>query len=102
MKSTLLEELGNRGIALLGLGVENQALARFFLSRGIGFSVCDRGSAESFAALPQEWGDEVAHWHLGEDYLARLAEFEPKVKTGYLKRYAEKVGSASTGAVFTL
>ena len=32
--------------------------------------------------------------------LARLAEFEPKVKTGYLKRYAEKVGSASTGAVF--
>ena len=32
--------------------------------------------------------------------LARLSEFEPKVKTGYLKRYAEKVGSASTGAVF--
>ncbi len=33
--------------------------------------------------------------------LARLAEFEPKVKTGYLRRYAEKVSSASTGAVFT-
>jgi len=33
--------------------------------------------------------------------LAKLAEFEPKVKTGYLKRYAEKVTSASTGAVFT-
>jgi len=33
--------------------------------------------------------------------LARLAEFEPKVKTGYLKHYAEKVGSASTGAVFS-
>ncbi len=32
--------------------------------------------------------------------LARLAEFEPKVKTGYLSYYAEKVGSASTGAVF--
>ena len=31
--------------------------------------------------------------------LARLAEFEPKVKTGYLKYYAEKVSSASTGAV---
>ncbi len=34
------------------------------------------------------------------DRLAKLAQFEPKVKTGYLKRYAEKVGSASTGAVF--
>ena len=32
--------------------------------------------------------------------LAGLAEFEPKVKAGYLKYYAEKVCSASTGAVF--
>jgi len=32
--------------------------------------------------------------------LAQLAEFEPKVKEGYLKYYAEKVCSASTGAVF--
>jgi len=35
------------------------------------------------------------------DRLAKLADFEPKVKTGYLKRYAENVTSASTGAVFT-
>jgi len=33
--------------------------------------------------------------------LARLAEFEPKVKTGYLRHYAEKVCSASAGAVFS-
>jgi len=33
--------------------------------------------------------------------LARLDEFEPKIKTGYLKYYIEKVGSASTGAVFS-
>jgi dihydroxy-acid dehydratase len=32
--------------------------------------------------------------------LARLPAFEPKVKTGYLVRYAERVSSASTGAVF--
>lgn len=32
--------------------------------------------------------------------LAELAEFEPKVKSGYLRRYAERVTSASTGAVF--
>jgi len=35
------------------------------------------------------------------EHLSRLAEFEPKVKTGYLKYYAEKVTSASTGAVFS-
>ena len=33
--------------------------------------------------------------------LARLAEFKPKARTGYLKYYAEKVGSASSGAVFS-
>jgi dihydroxy-acid dehydratase len=33
--------------------------------------------------------------------LASLPEFEPKVKSGYLRRYAERVGSASIGAVFS-
>ncbi|MFC1985098.1 dihydroxy-acid dehydratase [Chloroflexota bacterium] len=32
--------------------------------------------------------------------IAKLADFEPKIKTGYLRRYAEMVCSASTGAVF--
>jgi len=32
--------------------------------------------------------------------LAALPPFEPKIKTGYLKRYSDKVSSASTGAVF--
>ncbi len=34
------------------------------------------------------------------DRLARLPAFEPRIKTGYLARYIEKVTSASTGAVF--
>ncbi len=32
--------------------------------------------------------------------LAKLPKFEPRIKTGYLKDYTEKVTSASTGAVF--
>jgi len=32
--------------------------------------------------------------------LAQMGEFEPKVETGYLRYYAERVTSASTGAVF--
>ena len=34
--------------------------------------------------------------------LAQLGEFKPKVKTGYLRHYAEKVSSASSGAVFSI
>jgi dihydroxy-acid dehydratase len=32
--------------------------------------------------------------------MAKVAKFEPRVKTGYLGRYTEKVGSASKGAIF--
>jgi dihydroxy-acid dehydratase len=32
--------------------------------------------------------------------LSQLAEFKPRIKTGYLKYYIERVTSASTGAVF--
>jgi dihydroxy-acid dehydratase len=35
-----------------------------------------------------------------DERLAHLAELEPKIKTGYLRYYAEKVCSASSGAVF--
>ena len=35
-----------------------------------------------------------------EGRLSQLPDFEPRVKKGYLKRYAERVTSASTGAVF--
>jgi len=33
--------------------------------------------------------------------LSQLAEFKPKIKSGYLRYYAERVGSASGGAVFS-
>jgi dihydroxy-acid dehydratase len=32
--------------------------------------------------------------------LAKLPAFEPRISTGYLKRYSEKVSSASQGAIF--
>ena len=35
-----------------------------------------------------------------EQRLTSLHPFEPRIKTGYLKRYSDKVSSASTGAVF--
>jgi dihydroxy-acid dehydratase len=42
---------------------------------------------------------ELAEEEIGRR-LSGLPEFEPKIKTGYLRRYAERVSSASRGAVF--
>ncbi len=35
-----------------------------------------------------------------EQRISKLPEFEPRIKSGYLSRYLEKVTSANTGAVF--
>jgi dihydroxy-acid dehydratase len=45
--------------------------------------------------LDVELGDKEIN-----ERLARLAEFEPRVKTGYLRHYAEMVSSANIGAIF--
>ena len=51
---------------------------------------------------------DIPHYSLDVDLkpeeiknrLAKLPRFEPRMKSGYLKRYTEEVTSASTGAVF--
>ena len=71
-----VENLRNRKIALLGMGLENRALARFFLSRGLPFSVCDARGENEFEDLRRKWGEGVEGWHLGKHYLQRLDRFE--------------------------
>ena len=70
-----LQQLRGARIALLGFGSENRALARFFQTRGIGFSVCDvdRRAVEKLRA---GWDRSVISWHLGERYLESLEEFQ--------------------------
>ncbi|MCC7264019.1 MAG: UDP-N-acetylmuramoyl-L-alanine--D-glutamate ligase [Candidatus Latescibacteria bacterium] len=68
-----LAELTGKRMALLGLGVENQALGEYLLSKGLRFAVCDR---QPEVAVRREWGDRVEQWRLGPDYLAGLADFE--------------------------
>jgi dihydroxy-acid dehydratase len=51
---------------------------------------------------------DIAHYRLDvelnpeeiRDRVSMLPSIEPRIKSGYLRRYAEKVTSASTGAVF--
>jgi len=81
LESPLIEELGQRRISLLGLGVENRALARFLLSRNIPFSVCDRREPEDLDALWREYGDQAEEWCLGPRYLEGLERFQVIFRT---------------------
>ena len=66
--------LHQRRIALLGLGVENRALAHFLHARQIPFSVCD-------ARDPATPVEGVQQWRIGERYLDNLTDFDLLFRT---------------------
>jgi UDP-N-acetylmuramoylalanine--D-glutamate ligase len=71
-----IDDLRNSRIALLGLGVENRALARFLQERHLSFSICDGRRPDDFDSLQREYGDTVREWHLGPAYLNTLGRFD--------------------------
>ena len=73
-ESSATQHLHQRRIALLGLGVENCALARFLHARQIPFAVCDVHDP----ATPVEG---VQQWRIGERYLDDLTDFDLLFRT---------------------
>jgi UDP-N-acetylmuramoylalanine--D-glutamate ligase len=68
--------LRNYHITLLGLGVENRALAHFLQERDLSFSVCDGRGPDDFDDFKREYGDAIREWHLGPAYLDSLDRFD--------------------------
>ena len=50
-----LRQLADGKIALLGLGIENQAVARFLRAHDLPFAVCDCAAPEQLADLRSEF-----------------------------------------------
>ena len=73
-ESSATHYLHQRRIALLGLGVENRALAHFLHARQIPFSVCD-------ACDPATPVEGVQQWRIGESYLDDLTDFDLLFRT---------------------
>ena len=69
-----LAALQDRRLALLGLGVENQALGRWLASRGLGFAVCDADPARRLDGDP--WKEAVLEWRLGPGCFDALHDFD--------------------------
>ena len=73
-QSSAIQRLYQRRIALLGLGVENRALARFLHAHQISFSVCD-------AHAPATPVEGVQQWRIGACYLDDLTDFDLLFRT---------------------
>ena len=70
----MIDELRDKRIALLGLGIENRALARFFQARDIPFVVCDARAEEDTTV-------GACIWRSGADYLDNLSDFDLLFRT---------------------
>ena len=85
-----------------------------FLVIAFSFQSCEQDDLESpkesQGILPERFKVDIPNYKLNvklsDDEIRKrideLAEFKPRVQTGYLRRYVEKVTSASKGAVFSL
>ena len=93
----VIARLRDSSVALLGLGVENQALGRYLLERDCRFSVCDVGP-QRLGPLREAWGSRVVEWRLGSGYLEGLERFEVVFRTpGISPRRPELAAVARRG-----
>jgi len=73
-------ELEGRRILLLGMGVENRAVAQYLAGLGLRFAAADAASALPEPA-PSPWRDAVEAWHLGPGYLEAAADYDLVFRT---------------------
>ncbi|MDQ7795078.1 MAG: UDP-N-acetylmuramoyl-L-alanine--D-glutamate ligase [bacterium] len=64
----VLEELRRRRVALLGLGVSHEALARFLAGQGVTVTVLDRKPPEALAPRLERLRGLAVNYRLGEAY----------------------------------
>ena len=83
-KSPPVTVLPEGTLALLGLGVENRALAAWLAAHDRTFAVCDANPACS--AADQDWAGAVDAWNLGEDYLQDLHQFDVVFRSPGIQR----------------
>lgn len=89
----------SREVALLGLGIENLALARYLLARGDRLTVCDRRTAPELGDRFGELRQAGVAFQLGPDYLARLERFDVLYRSPGLPLFEPALVSARDAGV---
>ncbi|MDO8676774.1 MAG: UDP-N-acetylmuramoyl-L-alanine--D-glutamate ligase [Candidatus Azambacteria bacterium] len=76
-----LEELKNKKICLLGLGLENFSLAKYLVNHGIAATVLDKRTAQELGERFEKINKLRIKFYGGADYLKRAADFDIIFKT---------------------
>lgn len=79
--NTFFENLKEKRVAVVGLGVSHFELIRLLLKKGISVTVLDRREREALGTDYDVLASEGARFSLGEEYLASLADYDVLFRT---------------------
>ncbi len=85
--------------AVLGLGIENLALVKYYLSRGELVTVCDSRDATTLGDRYHELKDCGVTFRLGPDYLNNLADFAEVFRSPGLPLFEPNIVRAQAAGV---
>ena len=74
---TFFEEISQKRVAVLGVGVTNAPLAELLISKGCDVTVCDRRSMDTLGEYGERLAALGAKFKLGDDYLQECSTICP-------------------------
>jgi len=88
-----MENLKNKKIAVLGLGINNVGLAEFLLKQKVDFTICDKNT-EARKKYPKFAKNKLVSWRLGENYLNNLVDFDIVFRTPGIPYFIPEIQKA--------
>jgi len=76
IQETVIADLREQKIAILGLGVTSIYLVKFLCSCGINLTICDIKKAEELEQICHELAGLDVEYRLGENYMDNLTDFQ--------------------------
>lgn len=89
----------NQKVAVLGLGIENLALAKYLASRGIQITVCDNRNQAALGDRYEILQKLGVTFRLGPDYLNNLEEFDQLYRSPGLPLFQPELARAAANGV---
>lgn len=88
-----------QGVAVLGLGIENLALTRYFIKQGEKVTVCDSRDATQLGDRYKMLKELGVQFRLGPDYLDQLEDFTVVYRSPGLPLFHPKIVKAESNGV---
>lgn len=90
-----------KDVAIIGFGVEGQAMAEFLLREGAKVTVCDERDPEALGDSYHDWQGRDVRWRLGPQYLSGVEGAQVIVRSPGVRMHRELEQAKAAGVRIT-